>query len=501
MSSFPTYRQGRSYQIGDKAGNPCAGYCGLFLLIILSLGANYFLFVSIQRHFTLLSTFSEVKNDIRELPRFDPAYASSFLDSFSAADNVIHFATDQVSGSVVEDDFNLEIEGALSLTRTTEYCQWNEIATDRCDTCYRDVRGEDGKTKRESYSCNCVRTYNYIKKWQSYRVNSFLFNQPATHNNPQRDPFPSRTFHSHNAMIENAVRLEPSIIEKLKGKSNYLQWGNGRGVLPPELYKMYESVAFRQHHFVYAGNGYFFSPYEISTQERLVKMFFQWFEGSLLDFQLGDLMPSCTAGDIRVYYSAISPKELSGLGRLTIREGAAASIGAYTTSTLNTVALLREGKLTAQQLMDAEAWDFKKVVYLARLVVFVWCLCVPSILLKCYVGCLQPVTNMWGVWVLNALSLTGLVNFMVQLAVSMTVTTTPTGFADAAAGSTSDLFSLTVGIAVSLVGVWMTVREWQKKGDNRFGGTGACKRLIWRYCGGPVSWYEAPIKEDVDPNK
>ena len=39
--------------------------------------------------------------------------------------------------------------------------------------------------------------------------------------------------------------------------------------------------------------------------ERLFRAAVQYLEGSLLDIQLGDFLPSCQAGDIRVHYEVI----------------------------------------------------------------------------------------------------------------------------------------------------------------------------------------------------
>jgi hypothetical protein len=45
----------------------------------------------------------------------------------------------------------------------------------------------------------------------------------------------------------------------------------------------------------------------------------QLMEGSLLDWQLGDLLPSCSAGDVRVSYAAMLPTQLSVVGKLDAR--------------------------------------------------------------------------------------------------------------------------------------------------------------------------------------
>jgi hypothetical protein len=103
----------------------------------------------------------------------------------------------------------------------------------------------------------------------------------------------------------------------------------------------------------------------------LLKKFVQWREGSLLDYQFGDLVPSCTAGDIRVSYYVIDPPggSLSGLGKLvrTVPTGGAVGEGVeqgrgpkwtldlHTTRKGRPLGLLRAGSFSASALMDTEA--------------------------------------------------------------------------------------------------------------------------------------------------
>jgi hypothetical protein len=481
MSSIPTYRRGRTVLVGDKHGSACFGYCGLFALAALSVTVNIFAIHALRNQFMLLSSFHEIKNSIYEL-----SVVKADIASAPIAEGAYHFATSSIQATTNDESFRLTVPAALNLKRNTEYCQWHETSTDRCETCYREVRQENGKTSQESYSCNCVRTYHYAKFWGSYRINSLMFNQPASHYNPQRDPYPSYTFFSNSPTIEGSIVLEGPLVERIKGKPTYLNWGDTRGPVPAEVMKVYDSAAFQQHKFVYAGNGYFFSPYEISVQERLGRAFFQYIEGSLLDFQLGDLMPSCTAGDIRVSYYAVRPAQLSGLGRLN-KDAGRVSLGLYTTPKAKVVGLLREGLLTSTQLMDAEAWDFKKMVYWSRLALFVWSF-IPANLAKAYAGCFVPAG--WTLFVLSAIGITGMISLGIQ--------TSLTFFMAKDIGlSTRDILGLGVGFILSGLLFVASMREWQKLGDSRTGGFGPCKRLLYRYCGGPVEWYEAPYKPEI----
>ena len=95
--------------------------------------------------------------------------------------------TDEYVAMAEDYDFGIAVPHSVKLERHTEYCQWSEFTTQECETCERTT--DDGDT--ESYDCNCVETFHYVKKWRNHRINSLLFDQPANHHNPQRDPFPS----------------------------------------------------------------------------------------------------------------------------------------------------------------------------------------------------------------------------------------------------------------------------------------------------------------------
>ena len=296
MSNIPTFRRGRTYDIGDKSGSACMGYCGILIFSVVTLGVNCFLLSSQGNYFSAFSSFYEIKDNLQEVD-VSPGTTTStgeFIKSF--ANKPVHFSSETIRSSIYEPDFHFEATQAASLVRHTEYCQWTEISHDSCQTCQRSVRQENGKMKSESYSCNCVRTYSYLKAWRNNRINSLFFNQPAAHYNPQRDPFPSTSLFSQNTMVGDNIVIREDLISKIKGSPHSLVWNRDQAA--KELRGIYDSRAYQQHHFMYAGNGYFFSPYESSTQEWMAKKFFQWVEGSILDYQFGDLLPSCVAGRV-----------------------------------------------------------------------------------------------------------------------------------------------------------------------------------------------------------
>lgn len=114
------------------------------------------------------------------------------------------------------------------------------------------------------------------------------------------------------------------------------------------------SPAATEHKFRYIGNGYFYSAYLPQGAEQVARTAGMWLEGSLLDYQLGDLFHACTAGDIRVWYEAVAPETVSVLGRLTNTTiGKAAAANGYQ------IGMVQQGVRTASQMMDVEirgAW-------------------------------------------------------------------------------------------------------------------------------------------------
>jgi hypothetical protein len=75
--------------------------------------------------------------------------------------------------------------------------------------------------------CNCVRTYHYVKGWHGHRINSLLFDQPAAHHNPQRDPYPAADFYSQDAKIGSSdvdVALINNEHSSVRGEAHYIDW-------------------------------------------------------------------------------------------------------------------------------------------------------------------------------------------------------------------------------------------------------------------------------------
>jgi len=339
----------------------------------------------------MLVAFREVKGNIVEC---DPAG-----DPSSCADTgtLVHLSSDQVTGSVQDEDFGVSLAGGLRLHREVEYCQWSEHKTESCETCTR----TDSEGNSESYQCNCVTTFHYTKGWRNHRILSVMFDQPAAHHNPQRNPYPPDTYGSSNARLgayplkhelimnpHGAFRATRRRVEWTRGAQREPQWydfilrlfwndlaGNTRYEAIENLRGVERAPAASQHNFVYVGNGgYFFSPYEMTDHGKMFNLFMQYLEGSLLDWQLGDIMPSCTAGDIRVSYRVADPTEASVVGGVVPAERTGTALGLFLTSKNYALGIVHEGVVTAYQMFDREAWEGKKWCLFCRLLLFPCCI-------------------------------------------------------------------------------------------------------------------------------
>ena len=241
-----------------------------------------------------------------------------------------------------------------------------------------------------------VERHFYTKEWTSHRINSLIFEQPAAHYNPQRDPFPSKSFAASTVKV-NDFTLSPKLLANLKATSYPIEWTNDGtrevrwydslwlpvhdyfGMKYPiyrhmhELHPTSNSFATRQHGFVYVGRGgYFYSPYEPSAQEQLIKWTFQALEGTLLDWQIGDFLGSCTAGDIRVWYSLMNPEAVSVIGETAGGEDVTINL-ISTQMGKRDLGFVHEGIETAEEMFSSELSDHHFSVKIVRFFAFLWC--------------------------------------------------------------------------------------------------------------------------------
>ena len=317
-----------------------------------------------QRRFAVYTALSEMSNgDIIELPLLNDRHQQPQL---LKQGDIVHGSSQKIRSKVTDPSLGITIDHALTLERNTEFCQWQEFQSESCQTCSRDIHTKDGSgrshTETEHYECDCVVQYDYYKTWRSYLINSLLFDQPAAHHNPQRNPLPSSYLVSNDALMEFTsthtdadhhrhhadadvdsrsmsvkARISPAMLaRRVNGASaRTVKWvRNGIPPIPsfwnrwiPDRSRYEDvrnldntygydrmSMSNTDERFAYVGDGFFFSPHEPSKMERMFKVFGEYLEGSLFDWQLGDIFPSCTPGDIRIRYSVQDPDVVSVLG-------------------------------------------------------------------------------------------------------------------------------------------------------------------------------------------
>lgn len=264
-----------------------------------------------QAHLTRLDQFNELKNmEIKPLTYDSPIGSNVTAVSYGSIQ------------TKVSDDFTLiDVDGAVSLESFTEYCQWSEHSFKRC------VSRSSDKT--------CIKhkvSYYYTKKWLPYQVSSILFNKPLLYHNPRRKDIPSKILVSNSATFNvvdsdikvnlNAAQLHNVRINKERVVWSkiklYNSWFFKQDSIHYEtsdklnLFK--NSQAVTQEKFTYlSDNGYFYSPIKMSNLMSTLINALWIIDG----FQLGDIMTSCTAGDIRMSYYGKFPSVITVIGEKT----------------------------------------------------------------------------------------------------------------------------------------------------------------------------------------
>jgi len=271
--------------------------------------------------------------------RFDPNHIGDVVHVNIPQSELLfqHYVSDPV--------FGVSVPGAVTLNRRVEYCQWREHYTERTEK-----TGEN--TER------VVRTYYYTKGWTSAPINSLFFDQPAAHHNPQRRPVSEGRVDATGITSAAGFSISAPYMEGLKGQTQTFSFN------PQTLQGFVQSPAYQNDKFFYTGNnGWFLSKYEPSAAETAMKMAFQYVEGTLLDFQLGDLFSVCDAGDVRV---ALEGKVLqNGVSAIAL-QNQDGSLSPFKSLSGRNLMLVQEGQLTADEMIQRELGDsFSSLIWFA----------------------------------------------------------------------------------------------------------------------------------------
>lgn len=102
--------------------------------------------------------------------------------------------------------------------------------------------------------------------------------------------------------------------------------------------------------------------------KKLFKWFGQYLEGSLFDFQIGDLFSQCTAGDIRIqFYAATAENGVSVIGKQLDVQGL---LGIYETTRNYHLGIVKEGYYTAEQMFESGRNQIQWTVWIIRFLAF-----------------------------------------------------------------------------------------------------------------------------------
>lgn len=238
----------------------------------------------------------------------------------------------------------------LLMSRSVQYCQWIEHVTEETH------KNSDG-------SEDVQRTYWYTKEWVSSPISSLLYNDGLTHFNPTRAPFFSETtYPSFPVPLNNGYSLSTVALKSLMAKDLSVTMDE------KDLSKFSMSKAAVTDGFKYIGDGWFYSSYQPSFIERMLKY---------ANFQIYDLFAKCEAGDIRARFTVKNPKTLSVIAKQDTPDGiltsAVASNGVEMT-------LVSEGKMSTAELEKRFKDSYFWYIWVNRFVGMIW------FAIMCFVG-------------------------------------------------------------------------------------------------------------------
>jgi len=341
-------RVGRTYEYERQSND--AGNLAIFALIVF--------FGTLFTGYKTCSTFSaynDVGSSLRNLVLHHTGNDNQFNHQHNG--HIVHVNIPQhelVFERNAHDSYlNVDVPGVVSLSRNVEYCQWMEHVHE--------------STQKTSYGTEYVsRTYWYTKGWMSHQISSLFFDQPAAHHNPQRNPVSGGIVDRIGVSSKKGFKVSGYLMDNLEGSSYVVSF-------PPKKMKGFKySPAYANEKFFYTGdNGWFLSKYQPSKAETAMKMALQYAEGTLFDFQLGDLLSVCDAGDVRV---RLHGKYVTkGLSIIAMQQSDGSLVPFKTRSGRN-LFIIQHGQLSAETMKNNEVdglfWSFVRYI----IAFFVCCL-------------------------------------------------------------------------------------------------------------------------------
>ena len=282
--------------------------------------------------------YKDVANSFGDILVSEPGLTPRPTDAGALVHVAAPAATVRPTAAVGDKDFNLQIYGPFALRREVEYCQWVEHSSTET------TKHSDGSETTET-------TYYYTKGWRPAPVISAFFNQPGAHHNPQRDPYPPGRVDATDVAVGNGFTVDSNLAQEVSvGRESVVPWNTNNYV------NFMRSNAYKRNNFYYTNkDGWFYSPYKPSLAESFAKAAVEYMEGSLFDFQIGDIFSECNAGDIRVRFRTKTPAGgVSFIGRQTDKKG---RVNTFKSIEDREVDAIYEGLHSAKEIMEMKISD------------------------------------------------------------------------------------------------------------------------------------------------
>ncbi|KAL0219213.1 hypothetical protein P9112_004866 [Eukaryota sp. TZLM1-RC] len=286
-----------------------------------------------QRYKLSLDTRQKLKPLCQTIDPFDINTSSSYP--------IVHFTGPVHSDEeVVDDFFGVYFPNAIRLKRTTEYCQWSEIAITSTE------EGESDTT-----------TYTYNLGWKPHQIESLFFHDP-THHNPARPYIDDYTSTASVAHV-GKIRISEKILSQLSKFS---------AAEPHFEDAFYNSQAYQDLGFKHLVDGHFYSAHTPSILEDLLFSFSQLASPSFSFFS--KLFSNCNAGDIRTSFESIpSGHPISIIGSLDRGEVVPVKHGQ------KELLIVRSGVYSVDEMFESAVFKTRIITLLVRFcsLFIVWC--------------------------------------------------------------------------------------------------------------------------------
>jgi len=225
---------------------------------------------------------------------------------------LIHFSGMTKSPNLLSDgEFGINVS-ALKMKRTVEVYQWKEKRSSRT-------------TKKLGGGTETTTTYSYIKDWSDKIINSSIFKETESHQNPTSKPFLDKEWVAQGVTVGEYTISE----DLLSALSGYQPFN-----IPEEMFNAKNSTE--------------------SSQLRLA--------GDTIYYQTVN-MASPEIGNTRLKYEFISPQDIS-----LIYKQSGESLVSYQTKSGGKISMIQLGKSTAEEMFKSAQESNKTMTWILRFV-------------------------------------------------------------------------------------------------------------------------------------